>query len=706
MEFNFLDAMNELQQALKTHYGFPHFLEGQEETIRGAIDGSDSLVIMPTGSGKSICYQLTAMLLDGVTLVVSPLIALMKDQVDALEAKGIPATFLNSSIDTATLSQRMRDAREGKYKLIYVAPERFQNAAFASLLHELNVEMLAIDEAHCISQWGHDFRPDYLKVKHVVAALPRARVMALTATATPIVKDDIVTQLGLGTGGRSAPDVRVFGFERPNLDIRVRRVNSHAEKLSRVMEAVEQWTTGIIYCATRKQVEKVGAELKRSGASSVLYHGGLDDATREKVQNQFIQKKADVVVATNAFGMGIDRDDVRCVIHWDIPGSLEAYYQEIGRAGRDGEDACCELLYSYADVRTQEFFMEGANPSAQLILNVYKTVKRCCQHGPVTYSAAEWAEMVDGAGKNSMAVSTALYLLDRAGLVSRSMEPGSRSYAYGITTEDPAEPLKQIVDGLAEKRARDQLKLDTMIRYANSVVCRHRGLLEYFGEPPPPGTCTMCDNCTGGGEDRRAPATEEEWVLVQKVLSGVARMQGRFGKARIAQMLLGSKAKPVLDAGLDQIPTHGALSGKKDSFVKQMIDELTRDGSIDIAPGEYPTLAISPRGRQVVSREIEPQLVWLEERTSKTKRKSPAIDDADAADVDPVLFDALRNWRNEEARSRSLPAYRILSDKCLQSIVQAQPSSAEELTEVWGMGPYKVTQFGDDIIKLIAESDA
>jgi ATP-dependent DNA helicase RecQ len=320
------------QEALEKHFGFREFREPQAEIISEILKGQDLFVVMPTGGGKSLCYQLPAILLEGVTVVVSPLLALMKDQVDALAFKGIPATLINSTISGAEQQQRIRRMREGEFKLVYIAPERFRSRMFLQALGQVTIALFAVDEAHCISQWGHDFRPDYFRLGSVLAELGHPQTAAFTATATPDVRADIVKRLGL-----EKPAIFVAGFARPNLRFVVTETQSELEKYKRLRELIQRHRTGIVYCATRKRVDLVSEELRSWGVRVVSYHGGIDDSAREEAQNQFAQNSCDVVVATNAFGMGIDRADLRFVVHFEIPGSLEAYYQEAGRAGRDGE---------------------------------------------------------------------------------------------------------------------------------------------------------------------------------------------------------------------------------------------------------------------------------------------------------------------------------------------------------------------------------
>ena len=369
MSGNSATQIHDAREALQKHFGFRAFLDGQEEVIGGVLAGRDALVVMPTGGGKSLCYQLPAMVMDGVTIVISPLIALMKDQVDALQARGIPATLINSTLTPGEQKERIAGLRDGEFKLVYVAPERFSSGLFLDALGRAEIAFFAVDEAHCLSQWGHDFRPDYLRIGHALEKLGSPQVLALTATATPEVRADILQHLRLRD-----PLLAVRGFSRPNLALHITHCEKSRAKYERLKDVIRQWKTGIIYCATRKKVEQVSAELADWRVKATVYHGGLDDGEREQAQNRFLQRGADIAVATNAFGMGIDRSDVRFVVHFDVPGSIEAYYQEAGRAGRDGEPSHCELLFNFADTKTQEFFIEGGNPSFETIRDIYQAL--------------------------------------------------------------------------------------------------------------------------------------------------------------------------------------------------------------------------------------------------------------------------------------------------------------------------------------------
>lgn len=343
--------------ALKTYFGYDEFKEGQEQIVKGVLNGRDVLGIMPTGGGKSLCYQLPALLLDGITIVVSPLISLMKDQVDALSEIGISGAFINSTIDPQELDYRLQEIREGKYKIIYVAPERLNAPSFIELVRDINVSMVAIDEAHCISQWGHDFRPSYVEIPRFINSIKNRPIIgAYTATATKEVVAEIKELIGLRN-----PVESLIGFDRPNLFYQVSKVS---DKFSYIVNRLNDdfvGQSGIIYCSTRKSVESVAEKLNQLGFKAVAYHGGMNAHIRQRNQDDFILNRIQIIVATNAFGMGIDKPDVRFVIHYNMPQNMEAYYQEAGRAGRDGEPSDCILMYSPQDIVKQKLLIQ-TNP--------------------------------------------------------------------------------------------------------------------------------------------------------------------------------------------------------------------------------------------------------------------------------------------------------------------------------------------------------
>ncbi len=361
----------DIYHALKTYFGYDGFKMGQEKLINGILEGKDVLGIMPTGGGKSLCYQLPAVILDGITIVVSPLISLMKDQVDSLNDVGITGTFINSTLNDADLLDRLQEIREGKYKILYVAPERLNTYAFINLVRDIKISMVAIDEAHCISQWGHDFRPSYVEIPKFIKSMPiRPIVAAYTATATKEIVAEIKELIGLRN-----PVESLIGFDRPNLFYSVKKVS---DKLSFVIEYLKNnfiGQSGIIYCATRKTVESLTDKLQAQGFKAVAYHGGMDSERRQKHQDDFIYNKVQIIVATNAFGMGIDKPDVRFVFHYNMPQNMEAYSQEAGRAGRDGEPSDCILLYSPSDIVKQKFLIQNNSMSEERETLLYENLQ-------------------------------------------------------------------------------------------------------------------------------------------------------------------------------------------------------------------------------------------------------------------------------------------------------------------------------------------
>lgn len=448
-----VDKKQQLLELLHIHFGYNSFRPGQEVAIDNILAAKNTVVVLPTGGGKSLIYQLPALIMDGITLVISPLIALMKDQVDSLEKVGIPATFINSSVSPDEVKERLNKATSGFYKLVYIAPERFYNQEFLKILKNIKVSLFAIDEAHCISQWGHDFRPSYIRLKEAVKLVGSPPVVALTATATPEVREDIARQLNL-----TNPEVVITGFSRPNLQFAV-VPSQNGEKIENIVNFLTtnpNLGAGIIYTGTRKKADEIADVLMDYDVKAVVYHAGLDADSRRWVQERFMNKDAQVVVATNAFGLGINKPDIRFVIHHDLPGTIEAYYQEAGRAGRDGISSFCLLFYNKQDRYLREFFIKGDNPEPETIVEVYDFLLRRLDlevddNSSILITHAEIAKELSESVPE-MAIGTALKILEKEGYISRPKERTVNSYLKAKQSLE--EILKQI-----SKRAKAQREI-------------------------------------------------------------------------------------------------------------------------------------------------------------------------------------------------------------------------------------------------------
>lgn len=695
-----MPTVNKAREVLKEVFGFEDFLDGQESVMEDILSGRDGSVVMPTGGGKSLCYQLPALCREGVTLVVSPLIALMKDQVDGLEKRGVPVTLINSTLSWEEQRERLDGMKRGDYSLVYIAPERFKAGSFMSALKDVKVTMVAIDEAHCLSQWGHDFRPDYMRLGNALDALGRPQCIALTATATPVVRDDIRKVLKLRD-----PFERISGFERPNLSFTITPVEKVAQKYARMKKVIGQHKTGIVYCATRKKVEEVAETLHSWGVSCVAYHGGMTDTERERTQNQFIAREADVAVATNAFGMGIDRPDVRFVIHFEIPGSVEAYYQEAGRAGRDGEASFCDLLFNYADTRTQDFFIEGVNPGAQLIRELYQFLLNDADENFEVVRTLDEIKEAIGA-KNAMALGSALSHLMRGRWVERFDVPGSRAKGTRLLQPEVLTRDLQVNEAsLEEKERRDREKLDQMVQLCYSNTCRQQWILEYFGEVNAP-LCGSCDVCLGEEHSERRAPTEEESLIVRKFLSGVARMsrrtatgwEGRFGKGRIIQMLVGSKSQEIQRAHLNELKTYGLLKEEGTAYLNALFRSLHQGGLIVTQKGEFPLVTLSERGDRVMKDETSYALEWP--GASGFEREEVNLEDMG---FDARVFEKLRDVRSSLAKEHRVPAYVIFSNETLEHLARLRPTTMEAGLLVKGIGEAKADKYLAPFLKVLQE---
>ena len=476
--------MTDLKSELKKHFGFDHFRADQENIVQHVLDKKSALVLMPTGQGKSLCYQLPAKLMNGLVLVISPLIALMQDQVAHGQKMGIRCDFINSSLNTDERKKRYKRLAENQYELLYVTPERFRKVEFLEAIAKVQVTLLAVDEAHCISQWGHDFRPDYSRMGDIRARLGNPPVLALTATATPEVQKDIIKQLQM-------PEATTFfsGIERDNLKIKVHDIYGIEEKIIKILELRKQILgPAIVYFSLIQTLQKVSQALSKNGVSHLLYHGDLSSQERRQKQNAFMKSDQELILATPAFGLGVNKENVRLLIHGEVPNSIESYYQEIGRAGRDGLDSECHLLFDEEDVTIQMEFIKWANPDANFVAAIYQLIKKNPER--VSQEGFDFLrQQMNFHNKRDYRSETAVNLLERMGCLATN----DTRFGFEAVQEPTPEMLDQKQIDLRIKSQNQ--KLLAILQFAKQQdLCRMQIIYRYFGIQNLE-DCGHCDCC-------------------------------------------------------------------------------------------------------------------------------------------------------------------------------------------------------------------
>lgn len=598
-----------LYAAIERHWGFSSLRPLQAQAIAAALAGRDSLVVMPTGGGKSLCYQAPAVVRGGLTIVVSPLIALMKDQVDGLTRIGVPAARLDSTMSSSEKTSAISGIRSGATRLVFTSPERLVNTGVYQLLRDAGVHTVAVDEAHCVSHWGHDFRPEYRQLSRVREFFPGAAVHAYTATATRQVRRDIAEQLGLDN-----PDILVGNFDRPNLTY---RVLPRVDLLGQIREVIGRHMSdaGIVYCLRRKDVDDVTGALKRAGYRAAPYHAGMENDRRRATQEAFAAETVDIVVATVAFGMGIDRSNVRYVVHAAMPKSIEHYQQETGRAGRDGLPSECVLLYSGSDFFTLRTMIEKSAEEA------------------------------------------------------------------GAAPEYTESSLRH---------------LNEMSRYARGTVCRHKALVQYFGQNYTAANCMACDVCL-----QDTHVIPDSTVVAQKILSCVARAKEGFGANHIIDILRGANTESIRSRGHHDLSTYGLLKKAPKADLRDWIYQLIDQGVLEQSEGEYPVLRLNPASWEVMKGQRPARLVRLAPAggaAGAARRQQPGILPDGA---DPDLFEVLRKLRREEAARAEIQPYQVFPDTVLAEFARGRPTTEDAMRRVSGVGDYRLKAFGKVFLKAM-----
>ncbi len=681
-------SLDQARAVLRERFGYPAFRPGQEAAVESVLAGHDTLVVLPTGGGKSLCYQVPALILPKLTVVISPLISLMKDQVDALAARGLPATFVNSTLTGSQISDRLSRAMRGDVKLLYVAPERFDFGTTAERLRDAGVSLLAVDEAHCVSEWGHDFRPSYLRISSVRERLGNPPTVALTATATPHVRTDIVTHLKL-----ESPKTIITGFDRKNLAYHVVPTKTDRDKDDALVQLLRE-TDGlaVVYAATRKAVERIALLLERARIKAAAYHAGLDDERRHTVQDAFMTEKVRAIVATNAFGMGIDKPNVRLVVHYAMPGTLEAYYQEAGRAGRDGLPATCYLLHAFPDRFTHEFFIKGAYPERELVDEVYELLRRNAdESGAVDATPADLASRLRAkAGERD--VESALRILTQGGAFRVEAESGARVMVRLLATP---ERIKRELDPGAASMELGLLR--AMWRVAGSSI--HDGApIDLDGLPPG----------FGGGQGAMPvldALQSRQFLTWKRVGSGATLTSPKkpLTAFRIDWPTIDRRRKADLQK-LDMMQTYAYTKACRRGLVLRYFGDpaaRSKCAGCDNCMGT----------KVVVEEGTAPSIRGRSDRGAK-RRGADRPRDASPADEAPILSGAdqallarLRDLRRTISREEQVPAYVVFPDRTLAEIAVRRPADTGAMGKIRGVGPVKLERYGERFLEIVRSSD-
>ena len=671
--------------------------------MRAALEGRDALVVMPTGAGKSLCFQLPAALSSGVTLVISPLIALMRDQVDALNRRPTFARLgcagIHSMQSPAEQMELIRRLGEGRLRLLYVAPERFRSPAFLEALQCARVTRFVVDEAHCISEWGHDFRPDYLSLGPAVQSLGRPPLMAVTATATSRVQESIITQLGMRDPARF-----VGGFDRPNLHYSVRSCKSEASRWEDLQRALPklaaQGGSGLIYVMTRKQCEGLAIAaneaLAETGWRAGSYHAGMKSDDRNQLQREWLEGKTQVLVATNAFGMGIDKPDVRFVIHCGYPETLESYYQESGRAGRDGRPSRCVILTHFTDRKTREWFIQHDPVTAETLKTAHVQICRKSEGGPTASLPRTWWWQMLGWDETQSRL--ALRTLERSGVIERTYESSAETTWKIIVREVPPDLLKQMGADLEKQRKARMDRLKEMISYCNTAECRRETVLTYFGVQGSKGRnghcCDNCDHPRAASEPAEQPRRRVRMPAqidpadIHSLLEGIDALRPAVGRSRLGKVLRGGETRYLDTIRGAPCPVYGAFAGCSRKRIDELIADLLNHGLLRTAgEDDYFVCTVTAAGRDAYQKKTPLNI------TLPKVRKSDE-------DVDPELLERLRSWRSDQASVEDVPDYRIFSDRTLREIADERPQTEDDLMRVTGIGDFKLEKYGAAVLAI------